>query len=135
MNHSTALSAGLRLIPFTVASPFGSAISATIAGKLKVPPIYMVICASCLQIVGFALLSSLSLSTKETNAQYGYQVITGFGVGINISTLIIMAPFSIREKRDLCRYSLFRYPDLTANQLLQLSLLDPSLSSESWVVS
>ncbi|CAG8958366.1 hypothetical protein HYFRA_00011043, partial [Hymenoscyphus fraxineus] len=101
VNHATALSAGLRLIPFTVACPFGSAISATIAGKLKVPPLYMVICASCLQIFGFALLSSLPLSIEESRAQYGYQVIAGLGVGINISTLIIMVPYSIKEKRDL----------------------------------
>lgn len=87
-----------------------------VSGKFKVPPLYMVLSASCLQIIGFSLLSSLPLSTKESNAQYGYQVIAGFGVGINISTLIIMAPYSIREKRDLCRYSLFEISRLDYSQ-------------------
>ena len=78
----------------------GSVISANIAGKLKVPPIYLVILAYSIQVVGFGLLSSLPLSEIEPHAQYGYQVIAGFGVGINISTLLLMTPFSIADKSD-----------------------------------
>jgi len=100
VNNASALGAGLRLIPFTLAAPVGSIISATIAGKAKVPPIYLVLLASSIQVIGFGLLSSLPLSEIEPNAQYGYQVIAGFGVGINISTLLLMTPFSIAEKRD-----------------------------------
>ena len=86
-------------MPFTFAAPVGSAVSALIAGKLKVPPIYLVMCASVLQVIGFVLLSTLSYTPKVTAAQYGYEVIAGFGCGINISLLILMTPFSI-EKRD-----------------------------------
>lgn len=106
MNDSSAISAGLRLIPFTAAAPIGSGVSAAIAGKFKVPPLYLVIGASCLQVIGFALLSTLPLSNNEANAQYGYQIIAGFGVGINISTLTIMTPYSIEEEKDMCK-SLF----------------------------
>jgi hypothetical protein len=83
-----------------VAAPFGSGISAAAAGKLKIPPIYLVIGASCLQTIGFSLLSTLPQSREEANSQYGYQIIAGFGVGINISTLFLMTPYSIKEKRD-----------------------------------
>ncbi len=86
-------------MPFTFAAPVGSAVSALIAGKLKVPPIYLVICASVLQIIGFALLSTSSYSPRVAAAQYGYEVIAGFGCGINISILVLLTPFSV-EKRD-----------------------------------
>ncbi len=86
-------------MPFTFAAPVGSAVSALIAGKLKVPPIYLVMCASVLQIIGFALLSMSSYSPKVAAAQYGYEVIAGFGCGINISILVLLTPFSV-EKRD-----------------------------------
>lgn len=99
VDQVSTLNAGIRLIPFTLASPFGSAISAAVAGKAKIPPIHIVIFASALQVVGFALLSTLPTSSVTTNAQYGYQVIAGFGVGINISTLVIMTPYMV-EPRD-----------------------------------
>jgi hypothetical protein len=102
VNSISPLEAGIRLMPFTFASPFGSIISAVIAGKLKVPPIYMVIFASVLQIIGFSLLSTLPTSTQIEAAQYGYQIIAGFGVGINISLLIMITPFCV-ESRDKCK--------------------------------
>ncbi len=86
-------------MPFTFAAPVGSAVSALIAGKRKVPPIYLVMCASVLQIIGFALLSTSAYSPKVAAAQYGYEVIAGFGCGINISILVLITPFSV-EKRD-----------------------------------
>ncbi len=91
--------AGVRLLPFSVASPIGSIASSLIAGKLKIPPIYLVIGASSLQVIGFALLSTLPATSDTLTAQYGYEAIAGFGCGVNISLLMLMTPFSI-EKRD-----------------------------------
>ncbi len=99
VNGTSPLGAGIRLLPFTCATPIGSIISSMIAGKAKVPPIYLVIAASCLQVVGFSLLSTLPVVKHISTAQYGYEVIAGFGVGINISTLVLMTPFSV-QKRD-----------------------------------
>ncbi|KAM0308687.1 hypothetical protein ACHAO8_009778 [Botrytis cinerea] len=96
----SALDAGFKLIPFTVLAPVGSVISAVLAGKVKVPPIYLVLIASCIQVIGFALLSTLPIAAAVSSAQYGYQVIAGFGVGINISTLILMTPYSVADPRD-----------------------------------
>lgn len=100
VNGASPLGAGIRLLPFAFASPVGSIVSAMIAGKLKVPPIYLVLIASTLQVIGFTLLSTLPTSGGFlSHAQYGYEVIAGFGVGVNISTLMLMTPFSV-EKRD-----------------------------------
>ncbi|KAF7953324.1 hypothetical protein EAE96_006535 [Botrytis aclada] len=96
----SALDSGFKLIPFTVLAPVGSVISAVLAGKVKIPPIYLVLVASCIQVIGFALLSTLPIKAAASPAQYGYQVITGFGIGINISTLILMTPYSVADPRD-----------------------------------
>ena len=78
-----------------------------LASKIKVPPIYLVIAASLLQVVGFSLLSILPVSKTISAAQYGYEVIAGFGVGVNISTLVLMTPYSV-QKRDQGEHSPFR---------------------------
>ena len=85
-------------MPFTFAAPLGSMLSALIAGKFKVPPLYIVIVASILQVIGFVLLSTLPASAKLIPAQYGYEIIAGFGCGINISLLVLMTPFSVEEQ-------------------------------------
>lgn len=99
----SALGAGIRLLPFAVLTPVGSGISAAIAGKAKVPPIYLMLVGAVIQIIGFALLSTGATGTSPSNAQYGYQAIAGFGVGMNLSNLILMTPFAV-EKRDKCSW-------------------------------
>lgn len=91
------LAAGVRVIAFTGAAPIASVITAIIA-KTGVPPIYIVLAATCLQITGFALLGTLPVSTAIPKAQYGYQVMAGFGCGTNVSLLALMTPFSVEEK-------------------------------------
>lgn len=84
-------------------SPVGSVAASVIAGKYKVPPLYLIIVDSDIQGIGFSLLSMVSGVGKVSPAQYGYQVICGFGVGMNISTLLLMTPFSVK-KRDHGEY-------------------------------
>ncbi|KAF2798438.1 MFS general substrate transporter [Melanomma pulvis-pyrius CBS 109.77] len=91
------LAAGVRVMAYTGAAPISSIITALVAKK-GVPPIYLVLGASCLQIIGFALLGSLPASTTISKAQYGYQVIAGLGCGTNISLLTLMTPFSVSEQ-------------------------------------
>lgn len=95
----SALDAGVRLLPFAMAVPIGSIFGAAIAEKTKMPPIYMCMGGSFIQIVGFALLSISSTGTSESKDQYGYQVIAGFSIGISLACLTVMAPFAV-EKRD-----------------------------------
>ncbi|KAL9012831.1 MAG: hypothetical protein Q9173_002423 [Seirophora scorigena] len=71
VNNLDPLEAGLRFIPFTTAAPIGSIIVPTIAKTAKVPPIYLVVFASVVQVVGFALLSTLPTSNAIARAQYG----------------------------------------------------------------
>ncbi|KAI0015069.1 MFS general substrate transporter [Xylariomycetidae sp. FL0641] len=98
VNGLSPVEAGLRFIPFTVASPVGSAVAPAISKLGKVPPIYLVIAAAFLQVVGLALLSTLPNSQEVVAAQYGYQVIAGFGCGVNIALLLVLTPFCVQER-------------------------------------
>ena len=95
----SALEAGIRVLPFSVLVPIGASATAALVGKTKIPPIYMSFFGSAMQVVGFALLSTLPLNTHDNQSQYGYQAIAGFAIGINLGCLTLMAPFAV-EKRD-----------------------------------
>jgi drug/metabolite transporter (DMT)-like permease len=69
-------------------------------GKPKVPPIWLVLAGVILEIIGVVLLSRISTSRAIDSAQYGYQIIAGFGTGMINAGLIILVPY-IMEKRDL----------------------------------
>lgn len=98
VNSLEPLEAGIRLIPFTLAAPFGSIVSAGLAKGARIPPLYFVILAASLQVIGFALLSTVPESHQISAAQYGYEIIAGFGCGINISLLLVMVPFRVQER-------------------------------------
>ncbi|KAL9035080.1 MAG: hypothetical protein Q9214_006754 [Letrouitia sp. 1 TL-2023] len=122
VNGVAPLMAGVRLLPFSIASPIGSIVSSEIAGKIKIPPIYLVIGASSLQVIGFALLSTLPVSTATSKAQYGYEVIAGFGCGVNISTLMLMTPFSV-EKRDQGKWLPFSHGTVALGTIAQFRVM------------
>lgn len=103
-NALSPIDAGVRVIPFSLAAPVGSVISSSLANGAKIPPVYMIIFAAVLQVIGFALLSTLPFSHSVPASQYGYQVIAGFGCGINISMLILLTPFCVQQ-RDKCMYT------------------------------
>ncbi|KAI1102716.1 putative multidrug resistance protein fnx1 [Jackrogersella minutella] len=94
---TSSLNAGVYLIPFTLALPFGTIFASIIAGRLKVPPIYIILTGSCLQIIGFALLSTLPSTLEIPSKIYGFELISGWGCGMNFSLLFVMIP-SVNEK-------------------------------------
>lgn len=97
---TSGLDAGVRLIPFTAAIPVSSIIASTLAGKYKVPPLYLIIAGSCLQVLGFALLGTLP-STFEIPARiYGFEFIAGWGCGINFPLLFVMVPFVVGKREQ-----------------------------------
>ncbi|ORX95042.1 major facilitator superfamily domain-containing protein [Clohesyomyces aquaticus] len=99
INEASSIGAGIRLLPFTASAPVGSVVTAALAKK-GVSPIYLVMFASILQVIGFALLGTLRVQDgfAISSAQYGYQAMAGFGSGTNISLLTLMTPFSVEEK-------------------------------------
>ncbi|KAH7128161.1 MFS multidrug transporter-like protein [Dendryphion nanum] len=99
VHGSSGLRAGVQTMPFTFSAPIGSAFSSMLAKKYKTPAIFIVLVAGVLQTIGFGLLASLPANSRIVSRAYGFQVIAGFGCGINISTLILLVPFVV-ENRD-----------------------------------
>ncbi|KAF2972342.1 hypothetical protein GQX73_g1251 [Xylaria multiplex] len=96
---TSGLDAGVRLIPFSAVIPVGSIFASILGGKHKVPPVYLLIFGSVLQVLGFALIATLPSTLEIPSQIYGFQVLAGFGCGINFSLLFIIIPL-INEKRD-----------------------------------
>ncbi|KAI0835189.1 MFS multidrug transporter-like protein [Hypoxylon sp. FL0890] len=99
VNGLNGLDAALRLIPFTIASPLGTGLAAAVAGKFKVPAILIIITGACLQVIGFSLLGTLPITTDLLPRTYGFEVIAGFGCGMNLALLFVIIPL-VAEQRD-----------------------------------
>jgi hypothetical protein len=70
-----------------------------IAVKAKIPVLYIILFCSVCQAVGFGLLSSVSVSTVISKAQFGYQALAALGCGANMTLLIVLSPYLV-SKRD-----------------------------------
>ncbi|KND91015.1 putative MFS-type transporter [Tolypocladium ophioglossoides CBS 100239] len=99
VNSTSAIGAGIRLLPLLLLSPVATSLSGLLISKLKVPPLYLLIVGGSLQAIGVGLFSSLDSSNLQIpSAQYGYQVIMGLGFGFNLSTILMMAPMVVKER-------------------------------------
>ena len=91
------------------ASPFGSglrliALSSVVvnvvAGKTRIPPIYLLFCGSVVQLIGLALFSTLSDTLTVPPIIYGWEVLSGCGIGMVMGILLVIPPHVV-EPRDL----------------------------------
>lgn len=99
VNGLSGLDAGVRLIPFTLASPLGTGFAASVAGRLKIAPIWIIITGAVLQVIGFSLLGTLPRTLELLPRTYGFEIIAGFGCGMNLALLFVIIP-SIVDGRD-----------------------------------
>ncbi|KAK6844179.1 MFS multidrug transporter-like protein [Apiospora arundinis] len=97
LNGLSGLDAGVRLIPFGAAVPFGTIASTNVLSKLRVPAVFVTIIGALLQVVGYALLGTSEVSSHIPPALYGYQVIAGVGCGVCFQTLFLAIPFTVEE--------------------------------------
>ena len=104
VNNASPLDGGIRLLPFTLSWPFGSALTGPLTSSLKVPPIGVIFLGAVLQTVGLALSYNLTVGLKVPAAQYGFEAMIGFGCGLTLTTLILITP-SVVGKKDLGMHS------------------------------
>ncbi|KAI1453480.1 putative efflux pump antibiotic resistance protein [Annulohypoxylon moriforme] len=97
VNGLSSLDAGLRLLPFGLMFSTGSMVGTTVASKLKIPVVYMLFVGSILQVIGYALLSTLDTSLQIQAKVYGYLILCGFGGGITFIMGYISVPFRVIE--------------------------------------
>lgn len=99
VNGTTAIDAGIRMLPLLLCSPFATILSSLIISRLKVAPLYILLGGCSLQAIGVGLFSSLNSSDLNIPpSQYGFQVIMGFGFGFNLSTVLMMVPLVVKQK-------------------------------------
>ncbi|KAI4277622.1 MAG: hypothetical protein L6R38_005405 [Xanthoria sp. 2 TBL-2021] len=90
VNGDSAFKAGYRLQALLLSFSLAAIVSSVLTEKKRVPPIYTLFVAASLQILGLALITTLSTTNHDfPPAQYGYQIIMGFCFGLSISTLIM----------------------------------------------
>ncbi len=100
MYNTSPLGAGVRLLPFNSLVAFATVVVNIIAAKLRVKPIYLLLVGSALQLLGLALFTTISGDTRIPPAIYGYEIISGFGIGMVIGISLIIPPHVV-EARDL----------------------------------
>ncbi|KAI1171056.1 putative multidrug resistance protein fnx1 [Nemania sp. FL0916] len=88
----------LRTIPFTIGLPTGTIISSVIAKQFKIPYLYVIIFASGLQVIGFALMSQLRPSIEIAPVIYFYELIAGLGCGTNVTFIFLLIPLVVEHK-------------------------------------
>jgi Na+/melibiose symporter-like transporter len=94
----SAIRAGVRLIAFNLFISFGAALSNTIAGRLKVPPIYICGLGGIFEALGIGLMITLP-KNGSVPAMYFYQVLGGLGIGFIMGITLAIPPFVV-DQRD-----------------------------------
>ncbi|KAI4909408.1 hypothetical protein J4E90_008105 [Alternaria incomplexa] len=94
------LAAAARLLTYGAFVPFGSGIAGAMMGKPRIPPCWIILGGSLMEILGIALLSQIDTSSHIDASQYAFQIIAGTGTGLVNSGLILLVPYAM-DKRDL----------------------------------
>lgn len=108
--------AGLALLPLLLCSAFSSAFPGMLTSKMKVHHAYLLMAGAILQFIGVGLSSALPTTTDKIAArQYGYEAVMGVGFGVQMSTLMILAPLVVKEA--------------------DLGLFDSNVSHKAWILT
>jgi Na+/melibiose symporter-like transporter len=99
VEDNSAIRAGVRLIPFNLFISFGAALSNTLAGKLKAPPIYVCAVGAAFEAIGIGLMISLPTNSHAPGVMYIYQILGGLGIGFIMGITLALPPFVV-EQRD-----------------------------------
>lgn len=99
MNEVPSLLPDIYLLPLPLYSPSASGLSRHLISNLKIPPLYLRVAKSSLQLKGICLLGSLlSVPLHLKKQQFGCNVIIGLGFGISLNTILIMTPLAVEDK-------------------------------------
>jgi hypothetical protein len=125
VNGLSPLSAAVRLLTYGAFVPFGSGLAGTLMGKPRIPPCWIVLAGSIMEVIGIALLSRIDTSSHIDSTQYAFQIVAGTGTGLVNAGLIILVPYAM-DKRDLG----MQYPFRFVPKVLPLTTNSDWLSSD-----
>jgi MFS family permease len=96
VNFTSAERAGILLLPVAMLVPLGSMLAGLAAKKI---PIELVLIASASSVcLGVGLLSSLPTYSHLWPGTYGYEIITGTGLGLASPPYFMLVATSVRNK-------------------------------------
>lgn len=102
-NDISPLGAGIRLVPFNFMIALGCILVNIFAMRTRIAPVYLVFAGSVIQLIGLSLFSTLSSSdimAPAASVIYGWEVLSGFGLGMVWGMLLVIPPHVV-EHRDL----------------------------------
>lgn len=102
VNGTSALSAGIRLMPMLCASAIGSTAS-TVFNSKRNSSFYTLCGANCLLLLGSGLMSKVPIESAIPKSLYGYQIIFGFGEFEKTFTVSTMV-YILMENRHRCYF-------------------------------
>ncbi|KAJ4301148.1 hypothetical protein N0V90_003238 [Kalmusia sp. IMI 367209] len=97
VNFTSAERAGILLLPVSLLTPVGAMVGGALNGK-KIPAEYILLMGTAIVSIGTGLLSSLPIDSAISNSTYGFEIITGFGLGLATTPYFILLYTSIEEK-------------------------------------
>ncbi|PWY84704.1 MFS general substrate transporter [Aspergillus sclerotioniger CBS 115572] len=100
LNNNSGLDAGIHILPLTLTIALGSGLTGRLTARGRVPPFLVFVVAAILQVLGVGLLYSVHPSTALPARLYGYQILSGLGIGLSLTTAMMVMP-SIVDKRNL----------------------------------
>ncbi|KAK4244994.1 drug resistance transporter EmrB/QacA subfamily [Corynascus novoguineensis] len=91
--------ASLTVLPFLLTSPVATAASGVLTSNFNVPPSYLILVGSVIQVIGVGLAISIPLTGDSVSArQYGYEAIMGVGFGLTLSTVLTLGQRLVRKE-------------------------------------
>ncbi|KAG6010453.1 hypothetical protein E4U21_006454 [Claviceps maximensis] len=99
VNNQNALMSGVRILPMLSACACGSFLGGALSSKRNNTS-YTLVGASCLQLLGVGLMTTVSGDSETAIAQYGFQAIFGLGVGLSFSAATIMTNIMATEPNE-----------------------------------
>jgi hypothetical protein len=95
------IKAGLTLLPMMLTAPLSAGLSAYITTGMQMPPFYLIVGSSALQMLGVGLMNSLPTHTMDLpKAQYGFEVLMGLGFGLMVPTLSKFSKVVVETNRS-----------------------------------
>ncbi|KAI0144466.1 drug resistance transporter [Xylariaceae sp. FL1272] len=92
------LQAGIRLIPLSLTIQIGAMLVAVLTKRGRLAPFYLLLTGAILELIGCVFMSRGPVETPDWHALYGFEVVTGVGVGLSIGAVTLMIPYAIEDR-------------------------------------
>jgi MFS family permease len=96
VNLTSAERAGILLLPTSLITPVGALLAGTFSTKIPIE--FILIASAAVTCIGIALLSTLPTTPHIWPGMYGYEVITGLGLGLASPPYFMLVASAVREK-------------------------------------